>query len=498
MKQYDVAIAGSGLAALICGYILSKEGLSVYILEKNAQIGGCLQVFNRDGCTFDTGVHYIGGLDTGQVTHRLFNYFDLLDNIGLQRMNEDGFDIINFMDKEYKIAMGYDNFENTLNSYFPKERNAIHQYIKRQQNVCANIDLYNIREVNEEAMMQLDMESENAFDFFAKITSDKTLQNVFAWSNPLYAGMPDRTSMQIHAPITQSFINGAYRVVDGSATIAKHLAESIIKNGGSIRTKTEVKHIHCKVDNVEYFELADGEKIVAKDYISNIHPSITLDMLNECIIRKISRTRIRELENTISVFSIYAVLKPDTFPYLNYNYYGYQGDNIWSTSTYSKEKWPNNFVLYTPASRSNSKFAESVTIIAYMKYEELKEWENTLYERRGNSYKEFKQLKAEQLLNRVATCFPYLKNSIKSIYTSSPLTYRDYFNYKEGAIYGIQRNCNEAARYYISPKTKLNNLYLTGQNINKHGVLGVSLGALLTCGKMIGLNYLLKKINSSN
>ena len=64
--KYDIIIIGSGLGGLLCGYILSKEGKKVCIIEKNTQIGGCLQNFVRNGCIFDTGAHYIGGLDTNQ------------------------------------------------------------------------------------------------------------------------------------------------------------------------------------------------------------------------------------------------------------------------------------------------------------------------------------------------------------------------------------------------------------------------------------------------
>ena len=79
MEKFDVVIIGSGLGGLECGYILSKKGLNVCILEQNYQIGGCLQTFKRSGVTFDTGFHYIGGLEDGQSLNQLFNYFKLLD-----------------------------------------------------------------------------------------------------------------------------------------------------------------------------------------------------------------------------------------------------------------------------------------------------------------------------------------------------------------------------------------------------------------------------------
>ncbi|HPT12003.1 MAG TPA: NAD(P)-binding protein, partial [Bacteroidales bacterium] len=72
MKQFDVIIIGSGLGGLVCGYILSKNGYKVGIFEKNNQIGGCLQTFKRKGVSFDTGMHYIGSMEEGQILHRFF------------------------------------------------------------------------------------------------------------------------------------------------------------------------------------------------------------------------------------------------------------------------------------------------------------------------------------------------------------------------------------------------------------------------------------------
>jgi hypothetical protein len=38
----------------------------------------------------------------------------------------------------------------------------------------------------------------------------------------------------------------------------------------------------------------------------------------------------------------------------------------------------------------------------------------------------------------------------------------------------------------ISPKTKISNLFLTGQSINMHGILGVTIGAFVTCSEILG------------
>src|SRR6478752_6789466 len=101
MPQFDYVIIGSGLGGLLCAYTLTKEGNSVCVLEKNRQIGGNLQIFVRDKAIFDTGIHYIGGLDEGQNLNQYFRYFGLMDKLKLKKLDEESFDIISF-DKEEK------------------------------------------------------------------------------------------------------------------------------------------------------------------------------------------------------------------------------------------------------------------------------------------------------------------------------------------------------------------------------------------------------------
>ena len=79
MSKYDIIIIGSGLGGLECGAILSKEGFNVCVVEKNAQFGGCFQTYQRKGHLLDTGIHYVGSLDEGQVMNQYFRYFGIMD-----------------------------------------------------------------------------------------------------------------------------------------------------------------------------------------------------------------------------------------------------------------------------------------------------------------------------------------------------------------------------------------------------------------------------------
>ena len=126
MKKYDVIVIGGGLGGLSCGVMLSKEGLNVCVLEQHSIIGGCLQSFQRNGRTLDTGMHYVGSLSEGQIMHQYFKYLGVIDDLHLRKLDQNGFDHFHFADgTSYRYAMDYDNFIDTLSQQFPNETNNI-------------------------------------------------------------------------------------------------------------------------------------------------------------------------------------------------------------------------------------------------------------------------------------------------------------------------------------------------------------------------------------
>ncbi|NVO01703.1 MAG: NAD(P)/FAD-dependent oxidoreductase [Bacteroidetes bacterium] len=498
MEKFDAVIIGSGLGGLLCANILSKEGYKVCVLEKHFQIGGCLQNFTREGCTFDTGIHYIGRLGEGEVLHQYFKYFGLTEKVKLKKLDEDGFDVIGFgdSDEEFKYAMGSARFAEKLSENFPEEREALKKYSETLNEISDCFPLYNLNEIKTN-IDETEFFTKSAFDFIASFTENKRLQNVLAGTNLLYAGVKEKTPLFIHALINNSYIESAWKVVGGSSQIADVLAENIINDGGTIIKSAEAKKMIFEGHELKSVELANGERIEAKYFISNIHPSETLKMIDPDQTRSVYRSRLLAIENTISTFNLYIVLKKESFGYLNYNYYYYDTNEVWATGNYSKENWPKSYMMITSADPKNNEFAESITVLAYMTYEEVKKWENTKVEKRGEDYEEFKKERAEKLIDVIEKKFPDIRKHIKSYYTSSPLTYKDYTSTKEGSIYGILRDCNEPMRSSISPRTKIPNLFFTGQNIILHGVLGVTIGAVVTCSEIVGMNNLISKIKNA-
>jgi all-trans-retinol 13,14-reductase len=496
MAAFDVAVIGGGLSGLLCANILSREGLNVCLIEKERKAGGSLQTFGRKGTIFNTGLNYTESLDEGQILHQYFRYFGIMDGSLYRRLDNDGFEVIHFNDRQHVFAMGQDNFIEHLAAQFPAEREGLKNYTRKISRVCHEIPLYSLRDELPDLFGNPHIAT-GAADFIRSEIKDRRLANVLAGNNLLYAGHEQKTPLFIHALINHSFIESAWRVVDGSHRVVSLLVQNIRKNGGTVMLGAKAIQLEADRHAIRSVVLENGEKVEASNFIAGIHPQLVLDMIEPGMMRKSYATRIKELDDTMGMFTLYLVFKKNSFPYLNYNFYHYNQDNVWVASDYKPHLWPQNYLFMTTAGSASVTHAESASVITYMDHREVAKWEHTFTGDRGDDYLEFKQEKAGQLLAAVEKQFPGIRNHIEAWYTSTPLTWRDYTGTRAGSAYGILKDCNRPIESIILPRTKFSNLFLTGQNTNVHGILGVTISSVVTCANLVGLSALVSKIRNA-
>ena len=220
MKRKRVVIIGSGLGGLSCGLILSRNGYDVTVLEQGTQVGGCLQCFSRHSVKFETGMHFIGSADEGQVLNRLLRYLSVTDDISLSRLNPQGYDVISLEGQQFRFANGREQFIETLASDFPQQRDNLNRYFSLVEQVASASSLHSLRVADSDASpLSAEFQLRSMNDVLEEVISDPLLRNVLVGNLPLYAAERGKTPFSTHAFITDFYNQSAFRVIGGSDKI---------------------------------------------------------------------------------------------------------------------------------------------------------------------------------------------------------------------------------------------------------------------------------------
>ena len=497
MCKQRVVIIGSGMGGLSCGVILAKNGYEVTVLEQGTQVGGCLQCFSRRGARFETGMHFVGSAAEGQTLDRLLQYLEIKKDIVLAPLDRDGYDVVCLDGKKYRFANGREAFIEQMTSYFPHQRQQLETYFDLVERVAGASSLHSLKHAESDAAINTEYQLRSVNEVIDSVITDPLLAKVLVGSLPLYAAEKDKTPFSTHAFIMDFYNQSAYRVVGGSDMIAASMVRTIEKYGGRVLTHSKVTKIIC--DDTHATGVEVSSQLLPCDYvISDAHPMRTLELIDSKLIRPAFRNRINAIPQTIGGFSVYLEFKDEAVPYQNYNFYSYNEGTPWGCEQYDEESWPKGYLYMHFCQEPQPRYAKTGVIISYMQMKDVAQWSGTTVGHRGTDYEAFKRQKAEQLIKSVERQFPHLRDNIKHYYTSTPLTYRDYTGTEGGGMYGIARDIHLGAACRVPHRTKIPNVWQTGQNINSHGILGVIVGTIVTCSELLTAERIYQQIIKAN
>lgn len=468
----DVVIVGSGLGGLICARILAERGKRVTVLERHTVAGGCLQSYRRRGVSLDTGLHYVGGLAEGHRLHNIFARLGLMD-LPWQRMDPSGFDLITIGGETFPFAEGYQNFADTLADRFPQERDALRRYAS----LLERADRLPPGDPEVQSLCAV-----NAYDYLHETFRDPLLINVLA-GNALKSDL-QRESLPLfnflHA--TSAFVGGgAWRLRGCGDDLVKVLVDDIKSLGGLVVTGVEVNELVETDGLITAARCNNGETYEADTFISDIHPQQTFALVKES--RKLSRLfrrRIDMLENTNGMFTV--SFEVSGIAYFNHNKYIYRQANVWEPSKVGDvvDRVMVSCMAKPPVREEVGSVIDLLTPVPLTLFEP---WADSCVGHRPDGYRQLKEQLAGECIALAASVMPELQRleASPTMYTSTPLTWRDYTLTPGGSAFGIRKDCRQPLLTMLSPRTPIPNLLLTGQNLMLHGLEGVTMTALQTC-----------------
>ena len=485
-RMKKAAVIGSGISGLTAALLLSRRGYDVSVFDRQRQAGGALHRFRRDSIPFDVGFHYTGGLGKGQILRALWRYCGIEDELTVLPFPDRGSDCVRVGDYPGAIHayFSYPRITEELCRHFPGERQGIRRFFKTIRQIADTIPFYNMECSLADFLQKLAFPEQTSLgSLITSCTTDPVLQAVLSLPVLLHGVRPDGIGLTMHTSVAHLMYQGMYTVDRGGQAIADALLQRLEEAGVRIFTAAPVERILTEHDRVIGIR-TPADDFPADEVVFTGHPSLLPDLVDSSRLRKAYCNRLRDLDNTISMFIVFGVIEG-----------GHRNEQLRCHNFYAV---PANLKIPDPCKRPERCFFLSgcrdlkgtgtdgmdraVTIMRPADWIEAAPFDRGP-RKRAAGYARWKRTEADKLVSAVKANWDGLLNGFRVINTASPLTFRDELNYVRGAVYGRQHNMDQFA---VGARTKLTGLWLSGQSTLMTGILGASLSALVTVGSMTG------------
>ena len=292
-----------------------------------------------------------------------------------------------------------------------------------------------------------------------------------------------------------SYLESSWRLKGGASQLADTLVRGIRAQGGEVLCNAQVAALAGHDGMLSLARCADGTCHEAEFFISSLHPATTCALAGQShLLRPAYRRRMAALENTYGMFTASLALKPQAVRYFNHNHYVYARPDVWTLP--QKDGHVGGLLVSCRVPDDGSPYTRQIDLLTPMTWQQCLPWQDSRVGRRGEDYQALKARLADECIALAGQVVPGLRDCVEQIYTSTPLTYRDYTGTPQGSAYGVRKDCNNPLGTQLSVRTPIDNLLLTGQSLMLHGVHGVTMTALFTCAALLGRERIWKIITT--
>ncbi len=235
--------------------------------------------------------------------------------------------------------------------------------------------------------------------------------------------------------ILEPYLKGIWRLRGGGQTLVDALVSDIRSHGGEVLLRKKVTSIERGVVSCQ-----DGSSF-SGTIVSDIHPFTTFGLCRDHVRPSYLRM-LRSRVDSLGIFSVYLKLKPGAVEWHSGSIF-VDGKLMIHFGDPDGEGRATGMSLLTP-------------------------W----------TYGSGREDLARECIALACGRFPELSGAVEDFWTSTPSTWKRFTGTLGGSAYGSSG--------FLPARTPLPWLFLTGQNIGLHGVLGVSMSAVATCREILG------------
>ena len=507
---YDVIVIGSGVGGLAAAALLAKYGgRRVLVLERHYTAGGFTHVFKRPGFEWDVGLHYIGQIrDPDSEARRIFDH--LTDGKLQWASMPDVYDRIIVRDQTFDFPSGIERFRERMKSYFPEDGRAIDRYIHSVNRCVAATKFFFAEKLVPPLLSKiigralrrpyLRYANKTTADVFREFTRNPELVAVLTAQWPDYGLPPAQSSFGVHAIVAKHYFEGGGYPVGGAGAILASMGPIIERAGGCVVVNAEVDSVLVESGRVTGVRMADGNEIHATVVISDAGAVNTYNRLLRVNSPGVDdmRHEIAGIPPSAGHLCLYVGLEGSS------SELKLQGTNLWIYPSTDHDANVRHFfadpesefaaVYMSFPSAKDPSFEHrfpghsTIEVITFVPYTWFSAWEKTPWHKRGPDYERLKQKFESRLLEILYRYVPSAKGRVIHTELSTPVTTRHFVNYGHGEAYGLAHTPERFRMRSLGPRTPIQGLFLTGQDIATVGVTGAAAGGILAASAVLRRN----------
>ena len=505
-RHFDLIVIGSGIGGLTVASLMTQLGHQrVLVLERHFRLGGFTHSFTRPGQrSWDVGLHYVGGMGTGETGRQLF---DLVTDRGVQwRKMPSPFEKFVYPDFTFDVPDDEERYRQALVGRFPHERAAIEKYFRDLHAAAGWFGTRILAEAVPAVVAPLlraasrgrrALALSTTADYLDEHVRDPQLKAVLASQWGDYGLPPSESAFAIHALVTTSFLGGGYYPIGGAGTIASSVADIVATHGGQCLTGHRVTEIVVADGaavgvRVESRRRQEADmKFTASRVVSDAGAFTTFCGLLPPSVPIPFRADLERVAAGHGFVTLYLAFKenPASLGFRGENHWiydGYDHDALFRQHGAVLEGRPSGCYLSFQSLKDPKATAHTAEIIAFLDYESVEAWKDKPWRNRGEDYDALKHRIAEGLLEFVDRRYPGFRNLVDYCEVSTPLTVERFTGHPRGSVYGVPATPARFEQPYLKVATPLRNLYLTGADVASPGIMGAMMGGVATTARLLG------------